>query len=135
MASPELLRHLAGQIQHIDDHGGNRHDPLVGCAGEPSGPAALRTARENKAVDAEGRVGMVAAEILERVHGADGALDHGKQEGPRGVAGLEVAVEGVGDDLVLGAHAVFVGEPYGFVGHALENRDNGTGGHGHGDDL
>ncbi len=67
-------------------------------AGEPGRPAALRGARDD---EPGRRQALLLRPCLDGVHRAHGALDHGEEQGPVLVLGLEVADEGLGDQLVL----------------------------------
>ena len=88
------------EVEHVDDEGHESDDALVDSGGGPGGPTAFGGPGDDELVD--GCV-LLLHEGGDGVHGADGGFGHGHAGGPGFVAGFEVVVPGVGDEIVFGA--------------------------------
>ncbi len=94
-----LMRQLLAHVERVDHHGRDGFDARVGGGRQPRGPAPLRGAADDEALQV---LAPLAAEaFLERVHGLHEALGHGKEERPRRVLCFQIADEGFGDERVL----------------------------------
>lgn len=94
-----LQRHVLGHVEHVDHHRGDGGGPVIDRAGEPGGPAAFARASDGVGGDVE--IPFLLHGFGRGVHRFNGALGHGGEEGPRGVARFEELAEGIGDDLVF----------------------------------
>ena len=90
-------------VERIDDQRGNRHYPRVDCADEPRRPAALGTARDDKAIDLPLASRLARQKLLDCVHGADAAFDHRQSHQPEIVLRRKMFDAGVGDEVIFRA--------------------------------
>lgn len=115
----DLVGQLFRDVQHIDDHGGDGADARVGGGREPGRPAAFGGAGDDEFF---GRLfPFPLREFLDAVHGFDETFDHRKEQWPAGVTAVEIADEGLGDEVVL-----VQATEEGLLGNAEEHGDGGV---------
>src|SRR5579859_3691065 len=103
-------------VEHVDNHGDDGDDALVGGSSGPGGPAAFGSAGYDVFVDGHLAAFGSGAKGGDGVHGANGSFGHGDVQWPSLVAGFHVLHPAVGDDLIFGAFFFLVGENERLVG-------------------
>src|SRR5487761_1919419 len=115
-------------VEGVNDQWHDGDDALVHGSDEPSRPAALGASGDHEVVYSYIAAGFGGEELLDGIHRADSALDHGETDEPGVVFGSEVLDAGVGNDVVFRAAFVGgVGEEEGLIWDHPELGDDGVG--------
>ncbi len=104
----------------VDDIDHDRNDRLhatIDRSGHPGRPTPLRRPSHHELLDPPT---LLARPFLHAIHGADHALDHRKSRQPGGVAGFQVLVPGVPDQIVLRAFLPVAMKYQRLVGNRLQ---------------
>ena len=118
-----LMMFKAGDdIEHIDNDWDNGHHTLINDGRTPSGPATFTGTGDHKAIHLHPAALGASQKGGDRIQAAHGSFGHGQAQRPFFVPGLQELIPRVGDDGVLGALALFIGEHQRLVWHHADFR-------------
>ena len=111
-------------VEHVDHDGDDRLHARVHGGGHPGGPAAFGRAGDDELLDLDAAPFVARQQFLNAVHGPDDALDHRQPSRPGLVAGLEVLVPRVADQVIFLARLAIAVEHERLIRHHAQLGDD-----------